>query len=690
MKRSKHTAHQTTKLQGFIVYCSLFIAFCLLLAACARIGTPDGGPYDETPPKVVHTSPKYGATNVKDTKKVTIEFDEIIKIDNAMEKVVISPPQIEQPEIEAIGKKVTITLLDTLKPNTTYTIAFADAIVDNNEGNPYGDYTFAFSTGEQVDTFQVSGHVLEASNLEPIKGILVGLYKLETDTANATTKELPDSIFHTKPFERISRTDSRGHFTVKGLSPGDYRVFALNDQNQNYLYDQRAEKVAFSQRILTTSSKPDIRPDTIWHDSIHYDSIVMTPYTHYYPDDVVLMAFEPDNQNRYLLKSERPTLQQFTLYFTAPSDTLPKLTGLNFNATDAFVIDTSQHNDTIDYWIRDSLIYNLDTLEVQLDYFATDTTGNLAIRTDTLMMVPKLTKAKLAKQQKEKFEEWAEEYREKVKEERRAARKAANKDNEVAEKKSKKKKKEEEDDLEIPPMPEEFMDFKTSNTQGMDPDKNIDFYFNEPISSFDPSKVHFSIQADTLYVPTKCLIRQVPNKPRHYRLYAEWEADSVYQLQLDTAAFVNIYGKRTEAHTQTIRMKALDSYSALFVTLQGSHPSSVVQLMDGSDKVVKTLKATNGRADFYFITPGTYYLRMFEDENGNGVWDTGDYDQHQQPEQVYYYPEALTLKAQWEISQTWNPTATPLPQQKPGKITKQKPDKEKSIRNRNATRKDKQ
>ena len=686
MKRSRHFTNKTAKPYGFIVLCSLFFFYCLFLfVSCARIGSPDGGPYDETPPKVVRTSPKYGSSNVKSVKKVTIEFDEIIKVDNAVEKVVISPPQIEQPEIEALGKKVTITLLDTLKPNMTYTIDFADAIVDNNEGNPYGDYAFTFSTGEQVDTFQVSGHVLEASNLEPIKGMLVGLYKLKDSTDGADN--LPDSIFHTKPFERISRTDSRGHFVIKGLSPGDYRVFALNDQNQNYLYDQRAEKVAFSKRILSTSSKPDVRPDTVWHDSIHYDSIVMTPYTHYYPDDIVLMAFEPSSKDRYLLKSERPILQKFTLYFTAPSDTLPLLTGLNFNATDAFVVDASQHNDTIDYWIRDSLIYNLDTLEVQIDYFATDTTGNLAIRTDTLTMVPKLTKAKLAKQQKEKFEEWAEEYREQVKEERRAARKAQKEAGEAVEKKSKKKKKDEDDDLEIPPMPEEFLNFKTSNMQGMDPDKNVDIIFNEPISTFDPSKVHFSILVDSLYMPTKCLIRQVPNKPRHYRLYAEWETDSAYQLQIDTAAFINIYGKRIDAQTRAIRMKSLNSYSALFVTLQGSHPSAMVQLMDGGDKVVKTLKATNNRADFYFITPGTYYLRMFEDTNGNGVWDTGDYDQQLQPEQVYYYPDPLTLKAQWEISQTWNPTATPIPQQKPSKITKQKPEKTKSIRNRNATRK---
>ena len=349
---------------------TIFIAATLLLCfACARIGSPDGGPYDETPPKVVHTSPKFGATNEKNVKRITIEFDEIIKIDNAMDKVVISPPQIEQPEIAANGKKVTINLLDSLKPDMTYTIDFADAIVDNNEGNPYGDYAFTFSTGEQVDSFQVSGHVLDASNLEPIKGMLVGLYKV--DSLVAPTQQ--DSLLRTTPFERISRTDSRGHFVVKGLAPGQYRACALNDQNQNYLYDQPAEKIAFSERILSTSSRPDLRADTVWHDSIHYDSIVITPYTHYYPDDIALLAFESALQDRASAQERTSHPADVHLYFTAPSDTLPRLTGLNFDASDAFVIDASQHNDTINYWVKDSLIYNLDTLNIQLDFFATDT-----------------------------------------------------------------------------------------------------------------------------------------------------------------------------------------------------------------------------------------------------------------------------------------------------------------------------
>ena len=710
---------------SFLLHISLLAAWIVLLVACARMGNPDGGPYDETPPKVVRTSPKFGSANVKHAKKIIIEFDEMVKIDNAMEKVVISPPQIEQPEIEAVGKKVTVTLLDSLKPDMTYTIDFSDAIVDNNEGNPYGDYAFTFSTGEQVDTFQMSGNVLNASDLEPIKGILVGLYKV--DSLQSTV----DSLFKTVPFERISRTDSRGHFVVKGLSPGQYRAFALKDQNQNYIYDQRAEMVAFTERILETSSKPDLRPDTVWHDSIHYDSIVMTPYTHYYPDDIVLLAFESATQDRHKLKEERPIPQQFTIYFTAPSDTLPKLTGLNFNAKDAFIVDASKKNDTINYWIRDSLIYNLDTLEIQIDFFATDTTGTLALTTDTLYLFSKLTKEKIAKQQQEKYEEWVKECKQKAKDARRAARKqeqtlpspslqggdsiSVNEETSAQSNRplpvgkvrggsaptakekggsGKKKKKDDDEDIEIPPMPEEFLEVKISGGQSMDPDQNIDFEFTEPLNSFDLSKIHFSLKVDSLFEPAKFLFRQVPGELRKYRLYAEWEADSTYQLELDTAAFVNIYGKRSEAQKRAIKIKSLDTYSTLFITLQGTSPlgsgwadaPAILQLMDSSDKVVKTIKAEKGKADFYFINPGTYYLRLICDTNNNGEWDTGDYDAHLQPEHVYYYPEALQLKALWEVSQTWNPTARARAKQKPEKITKQKPDKAKSTKSKNEER----
>ena len=122
---------------------SALLAFAAL-SGCAAVGNPDGGPFDETPPRITGTHPDNGATGVK-TKKVTIDFNEFIRLENANEKVVISPPQTEQPEIKVVGKKIHVELFDSLKPNTTYSIDFADGIVDNNEGNPLGDFCFRFS-----------------------------------------------------------------------------------------------------------------------------------------------------------------------------------------------------------------------------------------------------------------------------------------------------------------------------------------------------------------------------------------------------------------------------------------------------------------------------------------------------------------------------------------------------------------
>ena len=276
----------------------------ILFSACAKMGSPDGGWYDETPPKVIGASPADKATNVK-TKNIKIYFDEFIKIEDAQNKVVVSPPQLEAAEIVGKGKYIDIKLLDSLKENTTYTIDFSDAISDNNEGNPLGNYTYSFSTGEVIDTMEVSGYVLESENLEPIKGILVGLYN-----------NLSDTVFCKEPMLRVSRTDSRGHFVIKGIAPGSYRIYALQDADGDYVFNQKSEKIAFSHDIIVPSSRPDIRQDTTWVDSLHIKSIEQVPYTHFLPDDIVLRAFTETLTDRAFIKSERKEADHFTLYFT--------------------------------------------------------------------------------------------------------------------------------------------------------------------------------------------------------------------------------------------------------------------------------------------------------------------------------------------------------------------------------------
>ena len=125
------------------------VTLVVMLYSCASIGRPDGGPYDETPPRFIGSTPAAGALNNQRTK-VSLLFDEFIKLEKTTEKVVVSPPQVQQPEIKASGKRIQVNLLDSLKANTTYTIDFSDAIVDNNEGNPLGNFTFTFSTGTQI------------------------------------------------------------------------------------------------------------------------------------------------------------------------------------------------------------------------------------------------------------------------------------------------------------------------------------------------------------------------------------------------------------------------------------------------------------------------------------------------------------------------------------------------------------
>lgn len=203
---SIRTTSKKTAATACIIKAACVLA-CLLLSSCAKMGQPDGGWYDETPPRIISSSPADKSTGVK-TRKISILFDEYIQVDNPTEKVVISPPQIETPEIKGAGKKIVVEMKDQLKPNTTYTVDFSDAISDNNENNPLGNYTYTFSTGGHIDTLEVAGYVLNAENLEPVKGILVGLYSNLTDT-----------IFTREPMQRVSRTDSRGKFIIKGIAP---------------------------------------------------------------------------------------------------------------------------------------------------------------------------------------------------------------------------------------------------------------------------------------------------------------------------------------------------------------------------------------------------------------------------------------------------------------------------------------
>lgn len=607
------------------------VVLVAILYSCASIGRPDGGPIDEAPPRFIGSTPEAGALNNKKTK-VSLLFDEFIKLEKATEKVVVSPPQIQQPEIKASGKRIQVNLLDSLKANTTYTIDFSDAIVDNNEGNPLGNFAFTFSTGTQIDTMEVSGTVLDASNLEPIKGILVGLH------AN-----LNDSAFTKLPFDRVARTDSRGRFNIRGVAPGKYRIYGLMDADQNFAFNQKSEVIAFNDSLIIPRMEERNRMDTAWVDSLTYDTIVEKKYMHYLPDDVILRAFKEPNYSQYLVKSERLTPQKFTLYFAGKTDTLPVLKGLNFDEKEAFIIEKTQRNDTIHYWVKDSLLYKQDTLALSLTYLYTDTLNQLIPRTDTLNLV---SKQKIQAKEEPK--------------------------------KKKKKKKDEEDE----PEPTKFLPVNVNAPSSMDVYGAISLNFEEPIDRYDSTALHLRQKVDTLWKDVKFEFERDSVNLKRFNLYYDWDPMAEYEFSVDSTAFHGIYGLFTDKIKQGFKVRSEDEYFTLHFNVTGAEPQAFVELLDAQDKVVRRRRIEGGMADFYYLNPGKYAARLINDTNGNGEWDSGDFAKGLQPEKVYYYPGILEYKALWDVTQPWDLNATPADKQKPDELKKQKPDEDKKKKER--------
>ena len=622
----------------------------LLAVGCARMGSPDGGWYDDDPPRVVSATPADQSTNVT-TQKITILFDEFIKLEDPTQNVIVSPPQLEMPEIQAKGKKIVVELKDSLKPNTTYTIDFSDAISDNNEGNPMGNFTYTFSTGEQIDTFEVAGYVIDASNLEPVKGINVGLYN-----------NLADSVFRKEPLMRVSRTDASGHFVIKGVAPGEYRVYALQDADGDFKFTQKSEMIAFSHQTYEPSAGPDIRQDTIWRDTLHIDNILRVPYTHFYPDNVIMLAFQELQTDRYLLKQpDRTDADRIKLFFSYGNEQLPIIKGLNFDADSAFVVEHNAKKDTITYWLRDTTLINKDTLTLSMEYLITDSAGVLVSQTDTIEVIAKTSYAKRQKEKQKEYESWQ-------------------KDQE------KKKKHDEPYDSIYPVKP---LEVKINVPRSVNPISKVYIDTPTPLAKADTSAVHLYSKIDSLWYRAPFEVIRLDSVMGHFELLAEWQPGTEYSLEVDSAAFVDIYGLVSDPIKQGIKAQPLEELSSLVFRLSGvSDTGIVVQLLNREDKCLRQVRAGNdGEAAFFYLEAGNYYARAFVDRNGNDLWDTGNYDEDQQPEDVYYYSGEIECKPKWDVTKQWNLTSKPRNQQKPGALVKQKDTTEKKQKkNRNAER----
>lgn len=609
---------------------SLYYIFIIIAAAvmysCANIGNPSGGPIDKTPPIFMRSNPTPNAVNVKD-RKIEIFFDEIVTLKDPSTKIIVSPAQTEMPRMSALGRKVTVELVDSLLPNTTYTIDFSNSIQDNNEGNAIDNFAFAFSTGSVIDSMRVSGYVLDSRTLEPMQSVVVGLQS-----------NLADSAFHKEKLQRVALTNDRGQFTIRNVSPGSYHIFALKDLDRDYKFGNPTEDIAFLDSIIVPSIGTREAADTVYNDLNEIDTIMRATRPAYFPNDILLSMFNEDRKSQYLANNLRVDSTRISLTFAAASDTLPSLSivGRNDVPDQWYTLERSQTNDTLTYWIRPPHLVSADTLMVATTYLRTDTASNLSWGTDTLKFTFQRQKAK------------------------------------------KKKKNEETDSLEQI----RFMELHPLANGTQEVYAPLLLQTGTPIERYSREAFHLQrkLQNDTIFYPAEIksiALRDSTLNRRDLVLKVDWEPGAAYTLAVDSLAMTDIYGLQTKPLKVDFNVRKMEEYGNIVFNITAVRDSAIVELLDGTDKVVLHTPVKNHRAELLNLLPGKYYARLFIDRNGNGKYDTGNYDMHLQPEETVYYPGAINLKKNWDVEQTWDIYATPIDKQKPEAIKKNKPERKK-------------
>ncbi|MGN1251392.1 MAG: Ig-like domain-containing protein [Muribaculaceae bacterium] len=591
-----------------------------VVASCASIGRPQGGARDVTPPAYVRSNPPHGTLNFKG-ERVEAFFDENIQLDDAFNKVIVSPTQKITPVVRSFGRRVTVELRDTLKPNTTYTIDFADAIQDLNEGNVLDGFALDFSTGDSIDTLRLSGIVLEARTLEPAQAMTVGIYREPADTAITTL-----------PFERIARTNQLGQFTVRNLKAGNYAVYAINDLNRDNKWD-RSEDIAFLGHLATPSVEAITVTDTI-RTAAGTDSLATRPGTAYYPNDLLLTWFNEGYKSQYLKDYKRPERRKITLEMGAPADSLPEIAvvkgpqGRSFS--EMAVLQHNATNDTLTYWLHDPELIAADSLMLSVRHLNTDTLDRIVWKTDTLRFF------------------WRD------------------KD------KKKKKKDEEADTL---PKPIELLPLTMTSPSDFDVYQPLRLGTSTPIARADTAAFHLEMLVDTIWtaVPHSPVRADTLNPLTGLVIDFDTGPGHKYRIRVDSLGVENIYGLHNKDFSQEFKVRELEEYSNLVLNITPDSLPMMVELLSEADNPVRVVSAEKGKAIFRYVNPGTYYARLWIDADSNGIWTTGCVIDSLQPEEVYYYPRKIDLKANWDVENSWDIYELPVDAQKPMKIRKNKP-----------------
>lgn len=602
------------RLMRFAVALLFLTAF---LSRCASMMTPMGGPRDSLPPVIVQMTPDNFMTNRPTVghDKIYIEFNEYVQIKDQHKEFFTSPQTKKKPTITIRGRGVVVQLRDTLEPNTTYALNFGSAIRDNNENNPLHSMRYVFSTGPEIDSMVMSGYTADSYKADSVSKSFIWFFPADSVE---NVPEYDSTVFKYKPAV-IARAETNGIFIAQNLKPIDYRIYAINDENDNQLYEPSSDKIGFLDRVYNPAKMPDFY---MWYDSVR-SYVTAQPQTYF------RMFTDKAFRRQLLSETARPLQHKAMLYFSAAH---PQIKQIRFDSipAEAVIIDPQTvGKDTVALWFNVPSASLPDSLKGEITYLKHDTLNRLQEVTEPLQLAWRLVETKAQEREREKLER-----------ERRKAEEAGK-------------------EWKEPKKPNPFV-CKYAKSGDINPEKPITFDFDYPLVRLDSSSVVLSI-IDDEGQPTRVPIHfeRDTAQLRRWYLRTRWQPTKKYELLIPSGAFSDIAGFSNDSIAENYTVYDPENFATVKIRVQGRDSMKyIVQLLGNSGQVEQERTGvTTGEIQFNYVPAGDIKFRVVEDLNGNGRWDTGNVVERRQPERTEMYvndagEDTFATKKNWEIEFT--------------------------------------
>lgn len=595
--------------------CAALLFATAFLSRCASMMTPTGGPRDTIPPVIVRMDPDNFSVNRPTTGhgKIYIEFDEYVQIKDQQKEFFTSPQMKKKPLVTLRGRGVVVQLRDTLEENTTYALNFGSSIRDNNEGNPLYSMRYVFSTGPEVDSMVLSGYTADGYKADSVSKSFIWFFPADSVE---WVPQYDSTVFKYKP-SVIGRAETNGIFIAQNLKPIDYRVYAVQDKNDNQIYEPGSDQIGFVEGVYNPAKMPDF---TIWYDSVRQ-------YVTAQPQLYLRMFTDKAFRRQLLSETERPLQHKALLYFSAAH---PRVERIRFDSIpdEAVIVDPQTvGRDTIALWFNVPSASLPDSLKGEITYFKHDTLNRLQEVTEPLKLNWRLIETKDQEREREKNE--------------RDRRKAEEAGEEWVE----------------PEKPNPFA-FKLPLTGEVNPEEHLTAEFDYPLARLDSAAV---------LLTTTDARNQVEDVPVHFvrdtarlrRWYirAPWTTGAQYTLTIPAGAITDIAGFSNDSIVGKYTVYDPEKFATVKIHVTGRDDTTkyIIQLLDGSNSLKQEKRdVVTGEVQFNYVPAGEIKFRIIEDRNGNGKWDTGNVVERLQPERAEIYAneqgeDTFATKTNWEV-----------------------------------------